>query len=119
MLTSVERRMTRIGLKNVRITLGTPTDPKLPTGALHAVLAVDMYSQLGDPVTLLTNVRAALAPNGRLGIVDFLPGSGGPGPPPEERVDADTIVRDAKRAGLKLKSHETFLRYQYLLVFVR
>jgi predicted methyltransferase len=119
MLKSIERRMARIGLKNVTITLGTPTDPKLPKGAMRAVLAVDMYSQLGDPVTLLRNVAASLAPNGRLGIVDFLPGSGGPGPPPEERVDAATVVRDAQRAGLRLMSDETFLRYQYLLVFVK
>jgi hypothetical protein len=29
------------------------------------------------------------------------------------------IRRDAERAGLTFKSHETFLRYQYLLVFVK
>jgi predicted methyltransferase len=120
MLRSIQRRMDRSGFKNVQVTLGTPTDPKLPLGAMHAVLLVDLYSQLGDPVTLLKNVAASLAPDGRLGIVDFLPGrSGGPGPAPEERVDADTIIHDAQGAGLRLKSHETFLRYQYLLVFVK
>jgi ubiquinone/menaquinone biosynthesis C-methylase UbiE len=119
MLRSIKGRMARSGLGNVKVTLGTATDPKLPKGKMQAVLAVNMYSQLGDPVALLKNIRDSLAPNGRLGIVDFLPGSGGPGPKPEERVDADAIVRDAARAGLHLMSHERFLRYQYLLVLVK
>ena len=31
--------------------------------------------------------------------------------------EAEVIIRAAASAGLKLRSHETFLRYQYLLVF--
>jgi ubiquinone/menaquinone biosynthesis C-methylase UbiE len=119
MIMAIEHRMANRGLKNVRTKLGTPSDPRLPAGQLQAVLAVDLYSQLGDPVTLLKNVKTALAPNGRLGIVDFLPGAGGPGPAPEDRRDAEIVIRVAELAGLRLKSHETFLRYQYLLVFVK
>ena len=36
----------------------------------------------------------------------------------EERVDPETVVRDAEAAGLRLKSRGNFLRYQYLLEFV-
>ena len=61
----------------------------------------------------------ALKMNGRLGIVNFKKDGGGPGPPLEERVDPDRIIRDAKAAGLRLLSRHNFLRYQYLLVFVR
>ena len=43
----------------------------------------------------------------------------GPGPPLEERVDADVIVRDAEAAGLTLVRRETFLPYQFLLIFAR
>jgi predicted methyltransferase len=118
-LESIERRVQREALGNVRTILGTPEDPHLPTG-LQAVLIVDAYPQMADPVRLLGNVARALAPNGRLGIVDFKTGgAGGPGPAVEERVEPDVISRDAVRAGLKLVSHETFLRYQYLLVFGR
>lgn len=119
MIMAIEHRIANRGLKNVRTQLGTPSDPRLPAGQLQAVLAVDLYSQLGDPVTLLKNVKTSLAPNGRLGIVDFLPGAGGPGPAPEDRRNAQIVIRDAELAGLRLKSHETFLRYQYLLVFVK
>ena len=120
MIDAVERRMAREGLRNVVTRLGTPTDPRLPAGELQAVLVVNIYSQgLNDAVTLLRNVKTSLASNGRLGIVDFRPGAGGPGPAPDDRVDEAVVIRDGERAGLKLKSRETFLRYQYLLVFVK
>jgi predicted methyltransferase len=114
------KRVEHEGLSNVRTQLGTPDDPHLTAHSLNAVLIVGLYAQVGNPVALLTNVKAALAPNGRLGIVDFRPDVGfGPGPPREERVNPDIIVRDAERAGLRLVSRETFLRYQYLLVFTQ
>lgn len=119
MIEAIARRVAREELANVRTVLGTATDPRLEPG-LNAVLMVDTYTQLSDPVALLRNVRDALAPNGRLGIVDFKPdGSGGPGPALEERVHPDVIKRDAAAAGLTFRSHETFLRYQYLLIFGR
>jgi predicted methyltransferase len=119
MLDAIRRRVEREGLTNVVTTLGRTDDPNLPPD-LDAVLMVDTYTQLSNPVALMSNVASALAPNGRLGIVDFkTDGAGGPGPPLEERVDPEVIVRDAQAAGLRLRGHETFLRYQYLLVFVK
>jgi ubiquinone/menaquinone biosynthesis C-methylase UbiE len=119
MLDAIRRRVRAEGLTNVERVLGTPTNPRLPHG-LHAVLIVDTYPQLAEPVELLQEVVASLAPNGRIGIIDFkTDGAGGPGPPPAERIEPELIIRDAARAGLTLRSHETFLRYQYLLVFTR
>ena len=117
MIDSIDRRVKREGLSNVRTILGTSTDPNLPAG-LDAVLMVDTYPQLADATALLKRIAWALGPNGKLGIVDFKPdGSGGPGPPLEERVSPDVIKAHAAAAGLVLRSHEKFLRYQYLLVF--
>ena len=58
-----------------------------------------------------------LKPSGRVGIVDYKKDGGGPGPPLEERVDPEAIMRDAEAAGLRLLKRETFLPYQFLLVF--
>ena len=119
MVEAIRRRVAREGLKNVTPVLGTPTDARLEPN-LQAVLIVDTYPQLPDAVALLRNIAAKLVPGGRVGIVDFKPdGAGGPGPALEERLDPAVIRRDAERAGLTFKSHETFLRYQYLLVFVK
>jgi ubiquinone/menaquinone biosynthesis C-methylase UbiE len=119
MLDSIARRVSDQRLTNVHIGLGTPDDPRLPAG-LNAALMVDTYPQLSDPVTFLRNTARSLAPNGRLGIVDFkTDGAGGPGPPVGERLNADAVIRDATQAGLHLLKQETFLRYQYLLIFGR
>lgn len=119
MIESIRRRVDREGLRNVRTILGQPTDPRLPND-LHAVLIVDTYTQFRDPVAVLRNAGKALGLTGRLGIIDFKrDGSGGPGPGLEERIAPEGVEADAKEAGLKLYSRETFLRYQYLLVFTR
>ena len=35
----------------------------------------------------------------------------------DERVDPEVVIRAAQSAGLVLRSRETFLKYQYMLVF--
>ena len=121
MIESIDRRVKRELLTHVKTILGTPSDPNLPAG-LDAVLMVDTYPQIADrdATALLKRIAQALGPNGKLGIVDFKPdGSGGPGPPLEERVSPDVVKAHAAAAGLTLRSHEKFLRYQYLLIFVK
>ncbi|HEY8551109.1 MAG TPA: class I SAM-dependent methyltransferase, partial [Vicinamibacterales bacterium] len=97
--------------------LGTPDDPKLPPASVDAVLIVDAYAEMERPVELLRNINKALRPNGRLGIIDFKKDGWGPGPPLDERVDEAVIIKDAAAAGLQLLRRETFLPYQYLLIF--
>ncbi len=118
----IERRMRRERLQNVRPVLGTATDPKLPSN-LDAVLIVDAYREMDDPArpemirTLLEHVARSLKPQGRLAVVDFLPGGGGPGPAPEERVDPATIIRTVESAGLMLQARETVPPFLFMLVF--
>ena len=118
MIESINRRVEREGLQKRVITkLGTAADPGLPQGALDAVLIVDAYHEMEQPVALLRNLAKSLKLDGRIGIVDFTTDGGGPGPPVDERVDPQRVIKDAEEAGLRLTSRERFLRYQYMLVF--
>jgi predicted methyltransferase len=117
MIEAIERRVKREGLKNVITLLGTQTDSKLPAGSLDAVLIVDAYHEMEQPVTLLRNIAKSLKPAGTIGIVNYKKDGGGPGPAMEERVDPEKVIRDARAAGLELRKRENFLRYQYLLTF--
>jgi predicted methyltransferase len=118
MIQAIERRLKREALSNVTLVLGTQTESKLPVGALDAVLIVDAYHEMEQPVTLLRNLGKSLKPNGLLGIVNYKKDGGGPGPEMDERVDAEQVIRDARAAGLELKKREdSLLRYQYLLTF--
>jgi ubiquinone/menaquinone biosynthesis C-methylase UbiE len=118
MIESISRRVARAGLKNVVTVLGTSHDPLLPA-TVDAVLIVDSFHEMEAPVVMLKNVANRLKPNGLIGIVESKKDGWGPGPPMDERVDPERVVRDAEAAGLRLVSRETFLRYQYMLVFGR
>jgi len=119
MIEVINRRLPKENVKNVVTRLGTADDPKLPVGELDAVLIVDAYLEMERPVTLLRNAARALKPNGRLGIVEFTMAGGGPGPPMDERVDPERVIREASEAGLRLIARPNILRYQYMLVFVK
>jgi predicted methyltransferase len=122
MLEAIRRRVSREGLLNVQGRLGTSTDPRLPERAIDAILVVDMYSEVDvdDRVTFLRNLARALKPSGRIGIVNYKPGQGGPGPSPTEgvRVEITAVEADARAAGLRVLSREN-LPFQYLLVLGR
>jgi predicted methyltransferase len=119
MVEAIDQRAHQEGLTNVHTILSSTKDPMLP-GNLDAVLIVDAYGQLADPIEVLQHIARSLSPTGRLGIIDFTSaGAGGPGPPAEFRIDPERIVADATKAGLALRSRETELRFQYLLIFSR
>jgi predicted methyltransferase len=128
MLRAVQRRAQRENLANVRTVLGTAANPQLPAG-LDAAIIVDGYHEMAcaakpscdEPLALLSSVARSLKPQGRLGIVDFFPGEGGPGPAPDQRVDPDTVIRAAAKAGLQLVKRRAIppFQFQYLLVFAR
>lgn len=119
MLAAISRRVQREGLTNVRTVLGRESDPRLPPGALDAVLMAGVYHEIDDREALLANIARSLKPQGRIGVVEFTLEGGGPGPPADERVDPQTVVKDAARVGLTLLRQESFLPYQYLLIFSR
>lgn len=120
MIEVIRRRVNRENLqRTVEIKLGKPDDPELPPNVLDAALIVDSYYEMERPIVLLRNVARALKKNGRIGIVNFTKNGGGPGPPMEERVDPERVIREAEAAGLKLIARPNFLRYQYMLVFTK
>lgn len=120
MIEAIERRVKRENLRWVRTVQGTALDPMLPKGALDAALIVEAYREMEQPIVLLRNVALALKRDGRIGIIEYKDEGGlGPGPPLEERVEDDQVIADAEKAGLRLLSRETFLPYQYMLVFAK
>ena len=125
MLDAVKGRVARENLPNVTTVLGTADDPRLPPGSLDAALIVGSFHEMQfdeagkqrDPVVLLQNVARALKPQGRLGVVDFLPGGGGPGPDPDQRVDPESVIRAAADAGLQFISRDEVPPFEFLLIF--
>jgi ubiquinone/menaquinone biosynthesis C-methylase UbiE len=119
MLDAIKRRVQREGIENVTMVQAHGNDPNLPAKTLDAILMVDAYQEVENRVVYLRNLANALKPMGRIGIVNWKPGRGGPGPDdPNERVARSAAEADAAAAGLKVIAHEDLL-YQYLLVLSR
>ena len=119
MIGAIRRRIEREGLQQtVTTVLGSSDDPNLPPNArTDAVLIVDAFHEMQNPVVMLKNVARTLKPQGRIGIINFREGEGGPGPDGAERVPPKVVISEATAAGLKLVDQHTFLRYQYFLIF--
>ena len=124
MLEAISRRMRNENLANVKTVLGTANDPRLPVG-IDAILISDAFHEMDEPsdpmlvVGLLKNAAQSLKPQGRLGVVDWTPGDGGPGPAANQRANPDVVIAKARAAGLQLLQREDIPPFVYLLVFGR
>ena len=120
MLEAIKRRVSREGLPNVETRLSTDTNLNLPKAGLDAVLIVDTYQEIDEPdrVAFLRDLALTLKPNGRIGIVNYNPGRGGPAPEPQRRIESAVAEAEARRAGLRVIDRAN-LPFQYLIVLGR
>jgi ubiquinone/menaquinone biosynthesis C-methylase UbiE len=123
MIEAIKRRVAKDvskDIRNVKTVKGTPSDPNLPAGSLDAVLMLETFSEIqpGNIVPFLRNVRAALRDGGRVGIIDYKKEGAGPGPD-DGRPAPGTVIDAAEQAGLHLLKSETFLPFQFFLVFTK
>ncbi len=110
----IQQRVLREGASNVRPILSKPEDPGLPAGTIDAALLLKTYHEVAEPVTLLKNLRKALRPNARLGIIDRN------GNADDHGVGRDIVVQEAKQAGYGLVGEYDFVKgdgEDYFLVF--
>ena len=56
---------------NNKPVLGTAVDPRVPDGRIDMVLCVDVYHEFSHPEEMLRQLRASLAPQGRLVLAEF------------------------------------------------
>lgn len=97
-------------ITQVTAVLGEAADPKLPEKSLDAVIILDTYHEIRDHQQVLSHIRAALKPNGRLVICE---------PIAEERkgltreeqerkheIGLKFVLEDLKNAGFKILKKE-------------
>ncbi len=111
----VDDRARKEQLRNVKTILSKPDDPLLPARAVDAVLLLKTYHEVAEPVTLLKNLRAALRPGARIGIIDRN-GNG-----EDHGVSRDVVIHEAAEAGYRLLEHYDFVKgdkMDYFLLLV-
>lgn len=111
----VEDRAQKEKLHNVKTILGKVDDPLLPAGAVDAVLLLKTYHEIAEPVGLLRNLRTALRPGAKVGIIDRN-GNG-----EDHGVGREVVLREAAQAGYRLLKQYDFVKgdkMDYFLVLV-
>jgi ubiquinone/menaquinone biosynthesis C-methylase UbiE len=112
----IQQRAQREHLANIVPLLGTPDDPKLTPNSLDAALMLKVYHEIAHPPLVLANLRAALKPGARFGIIDRN-GNGG------DHGLKESIVRDeVEHAGFRQVARYDFTKadgQDYFLIFVK
>ena len=112
----IEERAQKEGLANIKTALGAEDDPRLPPNSVNSVLMLKTYHEIAKPVALLRNLRAALRPGARVGIIDR-EGNG-----ENHGVQKQVVLQEAEQAGYRLlEEHDDWVkgdRMDYFLVFV-
>jgi cyclopropane fatty-acyl-phospholipid synthase-like methyltransferase len=110
----IDRRAHKEKLANVKTILSKPDDPLLPVSSVDAVLLLKTYHEVAEPITVLRNLRAALRPDAKVGVIDRN-GNG-----EDHGVMSDVVIREAKEAGYRLAGRYDFVKpddVDYFLVF--
>jgi ubiquinone/menaquinone biosynthesis C-methylase UbiE len=110
----IDERAPKEKLHNVKTILSKADDPLLPANAVDAVLLLKTYHEVAQPVALLRNLRLALRPGARVGIIDRN-GNG-----EDHGVGRDVVRREATQAGYRLVEQYDFVKgdkMDYFLIF--
>jgi len=71
MIATLRQRAAEQKISNVEVIKGAECDPHLPTGGVDLLLMVDVYHELSCPFEIMTQVRKALKPGGRVVFVEY------------------------------------------------
>jgi len=101
----IEDRVEKEHIQNVKTIFSRPDDPKLPPDSVNAVLLLKTYHEVSEPVVLLRNLRQALRPGARVGIIDR-DGNG-----TDHGVHKQIVLREADQAGYRLlEEHDDLVK---------
>lgn len=110
----IAERAKKEHVQNIKTIQSHTDDPLLPANSVDSVLMLKTYHEIARPVTLLGNLRAALRPGAKVGIIDRN-GNG-----ENHGLAKDIVIREAKEAGYSLLNDYDFVKgdkMDYFLVF--
>jgi ubiquinone/menaquinone biosynthesis C-methylase UbiE len=115
MVRYMEERVLREGLDNVVVRRVEPGDPGLAAAGIDRILIVDTWHHIARREAYAAKLAAALAPGGRVAIVDFTQETPR-GPPRAQRVHPEQAVRELEAGGLAAQIAAEDLPDQYVVV---
>ena len=119
MLRLLQARAAEAKVTNIKPILGDVHDPKLPAGKVNFLLCVDVYHEFSHPEHMLRKMREALAPGGRLVLVEFREEDPKVPIKPLHKMSKKQILKELQPNGFKLVKQFDDLPWQHVMFFER
>ena len=117
MLELLKKKLDAQKITNVVPVLATADDAKLPRGEVDLVLMVDVYHELPKPPVTLAQIKTALAPKGRLALVEYKAEDPKVQIKPEHKTTLVQLRRELEANGFVFVSTDESLPEQRLVIF--
>jgi ubiquinone/menaquinone biosynthesis C-methylase UbiE len=117
MIERLRKNIAARGLKNVETVLGTEDDPKLPPGAVDLILLVDVYHEFSQPQKMLRKMREALAPGGRLVLLEYRKEDPNVPIRLEHKMTVEEVKAELEPEGFRFEKNLSILPRQHVLIF--
>ena len=117
MLKLMSERAAEAGITNVKPILGTIADPKLPEGAVDIILCADVYHEFSHPEQMLAAMRASLAPNGVVVLLEFREEDPRVPIKPLHKMSKAQVNKELTANGFKLVKEFDKLPWQHMMFF--
>jgi len=117
MLQAIRQRAQALKVTNVEAVKGSETDPHLPVQGVDLVLMVDVYHELAYPFEVMTKIREALKPGGRVVFVEYRKED--PAVPIKEvhKMSVEQIEKEMRAVGLAHVQTLESLPWQHIVIF--
>lgn len=117
MLDLLNAKAKKLGIANVETVLGTITDPKLPAGGVDIVLLVDVYHEFDHPIEMMTAIRTALKPGGKVVQVEFRAEDAAVPIKTLHKMSEEQARKEMASFGLTFVSTNESLPWQHVMIF--
>ena len=117
MLAIIEQRAAAEGIDNVERVLASANNPNLAKESIDLALFVDAYHEFEAPYEVISAVRDALVPGGRIVLIEYRMED--PEVPIKllHKMSEAQARKEMEAAGLRFIRNDTFLPQQHFLVF--
>ena len=117
LVTHLRERAEKERTANVVPVLASRDSPRLPAGRVDRIVLLDTYHHIDARVAYFGRLRTALAPGGRIVIVDWEKREDTMGPELSHRLAREQVEDEMRRAGYRQLETPARLGHQYVLVF--
>ena len=118
MLDIMRGHAAREGVRGIEAVLGTPADPRLPAGAMDWIIIADVYHEMSEPEPMLAGIREALAPGGRVALLEYRVEDGtGDQIKADHTMSVRQVLAEWQAGGFELEALHDFLPGQHLFFF--